>query len=134
MGAAVPLPGPTGETNDLFTEGRGTFICISPWNFPLAIFVGQVAAALVAGNCVIAKPAEQTGLIAFRAVQLALEAGIPGDVLHFMPGSGAEVGNYLVSQEEIGGVCFTGSTYTAQAINRALAARTGAIVPLIADR
>lgn len=133
MGAAVPLPGPTGETNDLFTEGRGTFICISPWNFPLAIFLGQVTAALVTGNCVIAKPAEQTGLIAFRAVQLAHEAGIPADVLHFIPGSGAEVGNFLVSQENIGGVCFTGSTYTAKAINRALAARAGAIVPLVAE-
>src|SRR5690554_2156145 len=133
MGEDTTLPGPTGETNELQLQGRGTFICISPWNFPLAIFVGQVAAALVAGNCVIAKPAEQTGFIAFRAVQLALEAGIPGDVLHFMPSSGAEVGSFLVSQEEIGGVCFTGSTYTAQAINRALAARTGAIVPLIAE-
>lgn len=133
MAEGTKLPGPTGETNELFLEGRGTFICISPWNFPLAIFLGQVAAALVTGNCVIAKPAEQTGLIAFRAVQLALEAGIPGDVLHFMPGSGAEVGSFLVSQEDIGGVCFTGSTYTAQAINRALAARTRAIVPLIAE-
>src|SRR5690554_2740647 len=133
MGEGTTLPGPTGETNELFVQGRGTFICISPWNFPLAIFLGQVAAALVTGNCVIAKPAEQTGLIAFRAVQLALEAGIPGDVIHFMPGSGAEVGSFLVSQEDIGGVCFTGSTYTAQAINRALAARTGAIVPLIAE-
>jgi RHH-type transcriptional regulator, proline utilization regulon repressor / proline dehydrogenase / delta 1-pyrroline-5-carboxylate dehydrogenase len=133
MGKETKLPGPTGETNELFLEGRGTFICISPWNFPLAIFLGQVAAALVTGNCVIAKPAEQTGFIAFRAVQLALEAGIPGDVLQFIPGSGAEVGSFLVSQEEIGGVCFTGSTYTAQAINRALAARTRAIVPLIAE-
>lgn len=133
MGEGTTLPGPTGETNELFVQGRGTFICISPWNFPLAIFTGQVVAALVTGNCVIAKPAEQTGLIAFRAVQLLLEAGIPGDVVHFMPGSGAEVGSFLVSQEEIGGVCFTGSTYTAQSINRALAARTGAIVPLVAE-
>ncbi|RUO60505.1 bifunctional proline dehydrogenase/L-glutamate gamma-semialdehyde dehydrogenase PutA [Pseudidiomarina insulisalsae] len=133
MGEGTTLPGPTGETNELFVEGRGTFICISPWNFPLAIFTGQVVAALVTGNCVIAKPAEQTGLIAFRAVQLLLEAGVPGDVVHFMPGSGAEVGSFLVSQENIGGVCFTGSSYTAQSINRALAARTGAIVPLIAE-
>jgi RHH-type proline utilization regulon transcriptional repressor/proline dehydrogenase/delta 1-pyrroline-5-carboxylate dehydrogenase len=133
MGSPIQLPGPTGEDNELFVEGRGTFICISPWNFPLAIFVGQVAAALVTGNSVIAKPAEQTGLIAYRAVQLALEAGIPGNVLHYMPGSGAEVGSYLTSQEDIGGVCFTGSTYTAQAINRALAARTGPIVPLVAE-
>lgn len=133
MAEGTTLPGPTGETNELFVQGRGTFICISPWNFPLAIFTGQVVAALVTGNCVIAKPAEQTGLIAFRAIQLMLEAGIPGDVLHFMPGSGAEVGSFLVSQEDIGGVCFTGSTYTAQSINRALAARTGAIVPLVAE-
>lgn len=133
MGDPIQLPGPTGEDNELFVEGRGTFVCISPWNFPLAIFVGQIAAALVTGNAVIAKPAEQTGLIAYRAVQLALEAGIPGNVLHFMPGSGAEVGSYLTSQDDIGGVCFTGSTYTAQAINRALAARTGPIVPLVAE-
>ncbi|RTE87698.1 MULTISPECIES: bifunctional proline dehydrogenase/L-glutamate gamma-semialdehyde dehydrogenase PutA [Gammaproteobacteria] len=133
MGEGEKLPGPTGETNELFVQGRGTFICISPWNFPLAIFIGQVAAALATGNCVIAKPAEQTGLIAFRAVQLAHEAGIPGDVLHFLPGAGAEIGSTLTSQENIGGVCFTGSTNTAQAINRALAARTSSIVPLIAE-
>ncbi|MCL4408785.1 MAG: bifunctional proline dehydrogenase/L-glutamate gamma-semialdehyde dehydrogenase PutA, partial [Gammaproteobacteria bacterium] len=133
MGAGEKLPGPTGETNELFVQGRGTFICISPWNFPLAIFLGQVTAALATGNCVIAKPAEQTGLVAYRAVQFALEAGIPGDVLQFLPGKGAEVGSYLVSQDAIAGVCFTGSTNTAQAINRALAARTGALVPLIAE-
>ena len=133
MGEGEKLPGPTGETNELFVQGRGTFICISPWNFPLAIFLGQITAALATGNCVIAKPAEQTGLIAFRAIQLAHEAGIPGDVLHFLPGNGAEIGSYLTSQEHIAGVCFTGSTNTAQAINRALAARTGAIVPLIAE-
>jgi len=133
MAAGEKLPGPTGETNELFVQGRGTFICISPWNFPLAIFLGQVSAALATGNCVIAKPAEQTGLVAYRAVQLALEAGIPGDVLQFLPGKGAEVGSFLVSQDEIAGVCFTGSTNTAQAINRALAARTGALVPLIAE-
>lgn len=133
MGAGDKLPGPTGETNELFVQGRGTFICISPWNFPLAIFIGQVAAALATGNCVIAKPAEQTGLVAYRAVQLAIAAGIPGDVLQFLPGKGAEIGSFLVSQEEIAGVCFTGSTNTAQAINRALAARTGALVPLIAE-
>lgn len=133
MGEGEKLPGPTGEKNELFVQGRGTFVCISPWNFPLAIFLGQVTAALATGNCVIAKPAEQTGLIAYRAVQLALEAGIPGEVLHFLPGNGAEIGAYLVSQENIGGVCFTGSTNTAQAINRALAARSGTIVPLIAE-
>lgn len=133
MGEGETLPGPTGEKNELFVQGRGTFVCISPWNFPLAIFLGQVTAALATGNCVIAKPAEQTGLVAFRAIQLALEAGIPGEVLHFLPGNGAEIGSYLVSQEHIGGVCFTGSTKTAQSINRALAARSGAIVPLIAE-
>ncbi|MGX5915564.1 bifunctional proline dehydrogenase/L-glutamate gamma-semialdehyde dehydrogenase PutA [Aliidiomarina sp. Khilg15.8] len=133
MGEGTKLPGPTGEKNELFVQGRGTFVCISPWNFPLAIFLGQVTAALSTGNCVIAKPAEQTGLIAYRAMQLALEAGIPGDVLHFLPGNGAEIGAYLVGQENIGGVCFTGSTNTAQAINRALAARTGPIVPLVAE-
>lgn len=133
MSQGQVMPGPTGETNELFVQGRGTFVCISPWNFPLAIFLGQVTAALVTGNCVLAKPAEQTGLIAFRAVQMALEAGIPADVLQFLPGKGVDVGASLVSQETIGGVCFTGSTATAQAINRALAARTGAIVPLVAE-
>lgn len=133
MGEGETLPGPTGEKNELFVQGRGTFICISPWNFPLAIFLGQVSAALATGNCVIAKPAEQTGLVAYRAIQLALEAGIPGDVLHFLPGKGSEIGSYLVGQEKIGGVCFTGSTGTAQAINRSLAARNGAIVPLVAE-
>ena len=133
MGNGESLPGPTGEKNELFVQGRGTFVCISPWNFPLAIFLGQVTAALATGNCVIAKPAEQTGLVAYRAIQLALEAGIPGDVLHFLPGNGAEIGSYLVGQEKIGGVCFTGSTGTAQSINRALAARSGAIVPLVAE-
>src|SRR5690554_633876 len=133
MSQGVTMPGPTGETNELFVQGRGTFVCISPWNFPLAIFLGQVTAALATGNCVIAKPAEQTGLVAYRAVQLALESGVPGDVLQFLPGKGAEIGATLVSQDAIGGVCFTGSTTTAQSINRALAARTGAIVPLVAE-
>lgn len=133
MGHGTTMPGPTGETNELIVQGRGTFVCISPWNFPLAIFLGQVTAALATGNCVLAKPAEQTGLVAYRAVQLALEAGIPGDVLQFLPGKGAEIGASLVSQDAIGGVCFTGSTTTAQSINRALAARTGAIVPLVAE-
>lgn len=133
MGEGDKMPGPTGETNELFVQGRGTFVCVSPWNFPLAIFIGQVTAALATGNCVLAKPAEQTGLIAYRAVQLAHEAGIPGNVLQFLPGKGSEIGAYLVGQEHIGGVCFTGSTTTAQAINRALAARTGTIVPLIAE-
>lgn len=127
------LPGPTGEINQLSLHGRGTFLCISPWNFPLAIFVGQVVAALVAGNTVIAKPAEQTPLIAARAVQLLHEAGIPVDALHLLPGDGARIGGALVADSRISGVAFTGSTATAKLINRQLAEREGAIVPLIAE-
>ena len=128
-----PLPGPTGEVNELSLHGRGTFLCISPWNFPLAIFTGQVVAALVSGNCVIAKPAEQTPLIAARAVQLMLEAGVPGDVIHLLPGDGATVGGALVRDSRITGVAFTGSTATAKLINRQLADRDGPIAPLIAE-
>ena len=127
------LPGPTGESDRLSLHGRGVFACISPWNFPLAIFTGQVAGALAAGNAVVAKPAEQTPLIAARAVALMHEAGVPGDVLHLLPGDGIAVGGRLVADPRIGGVAFTGSTETAQAINRQLAARPGAIVPLIAE-
>ncbi|WP_211164433.1 bifunctional proline dehydrogenase/L-glutamate gamma-semialdehyde dehydrogenase PutA [Shewanella salipaludis] len=127
------LPGPTGELNELFLQGRGVFVCISPWNFPLAIFLGQVAAALAAGNTVIAKPAEQTSLIGYRAVQLAHQAGIPAEVLQFLPGTGASVGSAITGDERIGGVCFTGSTGTAKLINRTLANREGAIIPLIAE-
>tara|TARA_R110002049_G_scaffold9747_11_gene48877 strand:+ start:3149 stop:6280 length:3132 start_codon:yes stop_codon:yes gene_type:complete len=127
------LPGPTGEVNELSLHGRGVFLCISPWNFPLAIFVGQVSAALAAGNSVIAKPAEQTPLIASRAVALMHEAGIPGDVVSLLPGDGANVGAALVSDLRISGVAFTGSTETARLINRLLAEREGPIVPLIAE-
>ena len=127
------LPGPTGEANTIGLHGRGTFACISPWNFPLAICTGQVAAALAAGNAVAAKPAEQTPLIAGRAVDFLHQAGVPADVLHLLPGDGAEVGGKLVADERIDGVAFTGSTETARAINRALAARGGPIVPLIAE-
>jgi len=127
------LPGPTGEVNELTLHGRGIFLCISPWNFPLAIFTGQVVAALVAGNSVIAKPAEQTPLIAARAVSLLLEAGVPGDVLHLLPGDGVRVGGALVADPRVSGVAFTGSTATARAINLQLAQRDGAIVPLIAE-
>lgn len=128
------LPGPTGESNTLQLSGRGTFVCISPWNFPLAIFMGQVCAALAAGNCVIAKPAEQTNLIGFAAVKLLHEAGIPEAVLQFLPGDGATVGAALTRDERIAGVAFTGSTETARAINRALAAREHApIGTLIAE-
>ncbi len=127
------LPGPTGESNELSLHGRGVFACISPWNFPLAIFTGQVAAALMAGNSVIAKPAEQTPLVAARAVSLMLEAGVPGDIIHLLPGDGARVGGALVGDERIAGVAFTGGTDTAKLINRALARRDGPIVPLIAE-
>ena len=132
FGAPEALPGPTGERNELALRGRGVFVCISPWNFPLAIFVGQVAAALAAGNAVVAKPAEQTPLIAAAAVRLLHEAGIPADVLHLLPGAG-DVGARLVAAPAIAGVAFTGSTETAWAINRTLAAKDGPIVPLIAE-
>jgi len=112
---------------------RGVFACISPWNFPLAIFLGQVTAALVVGNTVVAKPAEQTCLIAMRAVELLYEAGIPTDVLHLLPGDGATVGNTITSDKRIAGLAFTGSTPTAQRINRSLAARGVEPVPLIAE-
>ncbi len=127
------LAGPTGERNEIRLEARGTFLCISPWNFPLAIFLGQVTAALAAGNCVIAKPAEQTPLIAALAVRLAHRAGIPGDVLHLLPGDGPKVGAPLVADPRIAGVAFTGSTEVARKINQQLANREGPIVPLIAE-
>lgn len=128
-----PLPGPTGETNVLQLDGRGVFVCISPWNFPLAIYIGQVAAALAAGNSVIAKPAEQTNLVGYYATRVMHEAGIPEDVLQFVPGDGAVVGAALTSDPRVAGVAFTGSNETANAINRALAARDGAIGALIAE-
>ncbi|MFZ2005980.1 MAG: bifunctional proline dehydrogenase/L-glutamate gamma-semialdehyde dehydrogenase PutA [Stellaceae bacterium] len=129
----LPLPGPTGERNRIALHGRGVFACISPWNFPLAIFTGQIAAALAAGNAVIAKPAEQTPLIAAAALHRLHQAGIPGDVLHLLPGSGETVGAALTADKRIAGVAFTGSTDTARAINLALARRNGPIVPLIAE-
>ncbi len=129
----LDLPGPTGERNQLELAGRGVFACISPWNFPLAIFSGQVSAALAAGNAVVAKPAEQTPLIAMRAVELLHRAGVPADVLHLLPGDGPKVGAPLVADPRIAGVAFTGSTDTAQAINRALAARNGPLAALIAE-
>ena len=133
FGGPQTLPGPTGETNELRLAGRGTIACISPWNFPLAIFVGQVSAALAAGNCVAAKSAEQTPLIAEKAVRLLHEAGVPEDVLHHLPGDGPGVGGVLVSHPLIDGVAFTGSFETARAVNRALAAREGPLVPLVAE-
>ncbi len=131
--ATITLPGPTGESNELYLQGRGVFACISPWNFPLAIFLGQVSAALVCGNTVVAKPAEQTSLVAVRCVELMHEAGLPGDVLALLPGDGAQVGSVITSDPRIAGVAFTGSTQTAHVINRALAARNGAIAPMIAE-
>ncbi len=127
------LPGPTGERNELSLHGRGVFLSISPWNFPLAIFTGQIAAALAAGNAVVAKPAEETPLSAAAALRLLLKAGIPGDVLHLLPGKGEVVGAALVADPRIAGVAFTGSTETARAINRVLAARDGPIIPFIAE-
>ena len=127
------LPGPTGESNQLFMQGRGTILCISPWNFPVAIFTGQIAAALVTGNCVIAKPAEQTPLTAAKVIELFYQAGIPQEVLQLLPGSGEKVGGKLVADERINGVMFTGSTATAKAIQKTLANRAGPIVPFIAE-
>ena len=127
------LPGPTGERNELFLEGKGIFACISPWNFPLAIFLGQVTAALVAGNAVIAKPAEQTPLIAAAAVALLHDAGVPPEVLHLVLGPGESVGAVLTSHPDIAGVVFTGSTAVARLINRTLASRDGPIAALIAE-
>ena len=128
----IPLPGPTGEENRLSLHGRGVFACISPWNFPLAIFIGTPAAALAAGNTVVAKPAEQTPLIAALAVRLCHQAGIPEEAFQLLPGAG-EVGEMITSDPRIAGVAFTGSTQTAQAINRGLAAREGPIATLIAE-
>jgi len=127
------LPGPTGEQNELRLHGRGVFACISPWNFPLAIFVGQIAAALAAGNAVMAKPARQTPLTGYEAVRLMQRAGVPGTVLQFVPGGGAEIGARLLRHRALAGVALTGSTDTAWLIQRALAERRGPIVPLIAE-
>ncbi len=133
FGQPEQLPGPTGESNELSLHGRGVFVCISPWNFPLAIFTGQVAAALVAGNSVIAKPAEQTTLVAHAMIRLLHESGVPADVLQFVPGDGAVVGPLLTADPRVSGVAFTGSTETARAINRALAERDAPIAALIAE-
>lgn len=131
MAAPTVLPGPSGEDNSLALKGRGVFVCISPWNFPVAIFLGQIAAALAAGNAVIAKPAEQTPLTAAAAVDLLLEAGVPGDVLQFLPGDGS-IGATLV-ESDIDGVVFTGSTETAKRIEASLNQQHRQILPLIAE-
>lgn len=133
FGGRQTLKGPTGETNELVLHGRGVFAAISPWNFPLAIFAGQIAAALAAGNAVVAKPAEQTPLIAAEAVRLFFKAGLNPDLLALVPGRGEVVGAALTNHPGIDGVAFTGGTDTASAINRGLAARPGAIIPFIAE-
>ncbi|MGE3920885.1 MAG: bifunctional proline dehydrogenase/L-glutamate gamma-semialdehyde dehydrogenase PutA, partial [Gammaproteobacteria bacterium] len=127
------MPGPTGEENILTYHGRGPMVCISPWNFPLAIFTGQVVAALMAGNPVLAKPSEQTVLVASHAVNLMHEAGVPKDVLHLVPGKGSLIGSHVVADTRTQGVIFTGSTETARTIYKTLAGREGAIVPIIAE-
>ncbi len=127
------MSGPTGELNQLSLHGKGTFLCISPWNFPLAIFVGQVSAALITGNTVLAKPAEQTPCVADFAVKLFHQAGIPKEVLVFLPGEGAELANALLPDERLAGVAFTGSNDTAIRINKNLAKRTQSIATLIAE-
>jgi RHH-type proline utilization regulon transcriptional repressor/proline dehydrogenase/delta 1-pyrroline-5-carboxylate dehydrogenase len=132
FGEGEAMPGPTGESNVLVLRGRGVFIAISPWNFPLAIFLGQVTAALMAGNAVVAKPAEQTPLIAAEAVSLLHEAGVPASALRLVQGDG-RIGADLVAHNDVAGVVFTGSTEVARSINRTLAAKDGPIVPLIAE-
>lgn len=130
---AEALDGPVGEVNRLELAGRGVFACISPWNFPLAIFTGQVAAALAAGNAVLAKPAEQTPLVAIEAIRLFHRAGLDPDLLALLPGPGETVGAALVRHSGIDGVAFTGGTDTARLINRELAQRPGPIIPFIAE-
>ena len=132
FGDGEAMPGPTGESNVLRLRGRGVFVAISPWNFPLAIFLGQVTAALMAGNAVVAKPAEQTPLIAAEAIKLLHEAGVPASALHLVQGDG-RIGAVLTAHRDVAGVVFTGSTDVARAINRTLAAKDGPIVPLIAE-
>ncbi|MEZ5908155.1 MAG: bifunctional proline dehydrogenase/L-glutamate gamma-semialdehyde dehydrogenase PutA [Hyphomicrobiaceae bacterium] len=127
------LVGPTGEINTLELRGRGVIACISPWNFPLAIFVGQIAAALAAGNAVVAKPAEQTPVTAFLATRILHRAGVPTRMLHLLPGDGRSVGAKLVADPRVDGIVFTGSTETAWTIQKSLAERRGPIVPFIAE-
>ena len=127
------LKSPTGESNQLSLHGRGVFFCISPWNFPLAIFTGQITAALASGNAVIAKPADPTPLVGAYTIRLMHEAGVPTDVLHLLYGRGSKMGAKVVSDERIIGVALTGSTGTAQTINQALAAKKGPINTLIAE-
>jgi RHH-type proline utilization regulon transcriptional repressor/proline dehydrogenase/delta 1-pyrroline-5-carboxylate dehydrogenase len=131
--APIAMAGPTGESNELLLTPRGPWVCISPWNFPLAIFLGQVSAALATGNTVLAKPAEQTPGVALEAVKLLHAAGVPEGALQLLHGPGDTVGAALVAAPGVAGVVFTGSTQVAKIINRALAAKDGPIVPLIAE-
>jgi RHH-type proline utilization regulon transcriptional repressor/proline dehydrogenase/delta 1-pyrroline-5-carboxylate dehydrogenase len=131
--APIILPGPTGEANELSLHARGLIVCISPWNFPLAIFIGQIVAALAAGNVVIAKPSEQTPIVAALAVNILLQAGIPAEVLQLLPGSGEVVGVQLTKDSRVDGIMFTGGTDTAKHIQQTLAARPGPIIPFIAE-
>jgi len=133
FGAPMEMPGPTGERNTLSLHGRGVFVCISPWNFPLAIFTGQITAALAAGNAVVAKPAPATPLIAHAMTRLLHEAGVPAAVLQLTPADGPPFGEVALTHAALAGVAFTGSTATAATINRTLANRAGPIVPLIAE-
>lgn len=132
FGAPILLPGPTGEQNSLIYEGRGVFVCISPWNFPLAIFTGQIVAALLCGNTVVAKPAEQTPMVALRAVELMIEAGLPANAIALVLGDG-RVGEMIVNMRGVSGVAFTGSNAAAKAIQKTLADKPGPIVPLVAE-
>lgn len=133
FGEPLTLPGPTGEENLLYHYGRGVYLCISPWNFPIAIFIGQITAALAAGNTVIAKPASQTVLTAMLCVRLLHQAGIPEQVLQFVPAGGSLTGDLLVPDPRVAGIAFTGSTDTAQLINRRLAQNHLKLVPFIAE-
>jgi RHH-type proline utilization regulon transcriptional repressor/proline dehydrogenase/delta 1-pyrroline-5-carboxylate dehydrogenase len=133
FGPPKNLKGPTGEMDQLSLHGRGTFVCISPWNFPMAIFTGQVAAALVSGNTVLAKPANPTQLIASYMIKLLHKAGIPNEVLHYVPGSSDQIGEALINHPAVSGVVITGSVDTAKLINKELAEKSGQIVPLIAE-
>lgn len=127
------LPSLKGETNRHYYTGRGIYFCISPWHSPLATFVGQIVAALVTANCVIAKPAEQSSLTAMRATELMYEAGVPQDVLQCLPGSGTTIGDVILNDERVKGVVFTGAAENAQRINQILSSRPGPITPLMAD-
>ena len=133
FGSDKQLPGPVGERNTLRLRARGIFVCISPWNFPVAIYTGQIAAALAAGNSVLAKPAEQTSLTAMFVTELMYAAGLPKSVLHFIPGKGADMGQQVLADPRITGVAFTGSSVVAKSIKTALAEKSGPITTLIAE-